>query len=104
MTGVFFGKTFANKYVPQMAATAITGDFGAAAIGILGPFYGPGNFLIKTGPATAGVKFAGRGIKRCIAAPTMVSTFHKIVGIFPGKRGFGAFAKNDAFFFGGKGI
>ena len=62
--------------------------------------FGTRNFIIKTGPATAGFKFIFRAIQRRIALPTYIGPRFFVMFIFAGKRPFGSFMNNYPFFFG----
>lgn len=85
----------------EVGLAVVANDFGSGSIGVGDSFDGTGDFVIKAGPATVGVKFVLGFVEWGAAAFAGVGAGFAVVVVFAGKGRFGAFVKNDGFFFGG---
>src|SRR5690606_3949192 len=99
MAGVFRGEALAGKDMPEVAATVVAEDFRPAAIGIALPAHSPRDFVVKTGPAAAGVKFVLRFIQRGFTTAADVYPCGLVIVVFTGKGPFRALVFNNVFLF-----
>ena len=102
MAGVFFGHTFAEEDVPQMAAAVVADDFGSHAVGVGNAIDGTRNFIVKAGPAAMAFEFVGTAIQGGIAAAAEEGSLGFEIGVFTQKGAFGSFMQDHASFFGGE--
>lgn len=86
----------------QVAPAITADDLSAMTVGIRNTCYSPGNLIIKTWPAAAGIKFILRVVQRRIATPAHVNTCLFVIGILARKRPFGSFMNDHSFFFRGQ--
>ena len=94
MSGVFRCQPFAGENMPQMSPTMCTGYFCTLPIGINGSFNSAFYFIVKTGPATMGIKLIGGAIEWGIASFTQIGSFPVKVVINSGIRPLSSFSFN----------
>ena len=100
MTGVFGGEFFASKNMTQVGIAIGTADFGSSTVGK--PFDRSLNFLIKAGPAAAGMEL-GRGlIERGVTVPAIIGALDEKIIIFTTEGWFCLPANNHLLFFRGE--
>jgi hypothetical protein len=102
VSGILGCQLFANEDVAQMGPTAAAGDLCPASISIQVPGNRTLYFVIKAGPAAAGVEFINRAVQQGVAAFTMVVARFKEVVVLPAEGPFCALAEDDPFFFRGE--
>src|SRR5690606_35814840 len=85
------GISFTDKYVTQVTATIITGNFCTSSVRVRRLFYHYFNFIIKTWPAAVRLKLVGRLVQWSPAPYTYVSSFFLMVIIFPANWTFSHF-------------
>lgn len=57
VAGVFWGETFAEKYVAEVSVAVGAQDFSAPAVGVGFAGYRTFNFVVKTWPSAEGIEF-----------------------------------------------
>lgn len=100
MARVFRREMLPGEDVTEVRAAVIASNFGAQAVGIQSPGDRTGNFVIETGPATAGIEFVFGAVKFGTTLPTDICAGALFVVIFAGKRSLRALIYNHAFFLG----
>lgn len=102
MAGIFLRKSFSDEDVPEMPAAMVAEDLGAAAVGVGLAAHGPGDLIIKAGPAAAGVELVGGAVQRMVAAAADEGAAYFVPVVFAGKGHLRAFVDDNALFFGGE--
>ncbi len=101
MAGIFLRHALAVKYVSEVTAAVGAGDLYPAhaerTIDVADN--GARDFVIKRRPAAAAVELVGRIVQRRITTAAHENSIAFKVVVFTGKGPFGAFMRNNLFFF-----
>ncbi len=104
MSGVFGGKTFAFKNVAQVTAAGGAEDFRTPAVGVGTAAPGSGHFVVKTGPAAAGVELVAGAVQRGPAAAADIGSVGLVVPVAAAEGRFRGPRFNNGLFFGIQGF
>ena len=104
MSDIFCSQPLSNEHMAQMAFAMGTNDLCASTVFIRNSFYSTGDFIIKSGPSTTGIKFIFSVIKDKATLPAMVCSVYKKVIVLAGKGWLCAFVNDDTFFFRCQGV
>lgn len=88
MARVFAGKPLPFKNMPQVPVAVGAHNLRTPPVRILYPPYGACDFIVKTGPATAGRKLVLASVQRRIALTTAIGTGRVEVIVLSRERSF----------------
>lgn len=99
MPHIFLGELFALENMPKVSSAIVTYYFNPSAIHIGYPFHSARNFIVKTWPPAAGMKFIFRTVQGCLASSANVGPSCKVIVVLVPERHLGTLVNDDVFFF-----